>query len=150
MYTIPVTNEGEPAKKTMQFINAKRNWDVANQCYRKPEAEQSKTNIADCKIYWRGEYLVLEDYDSIIQFWDFFPYCFLKQAVELMQLDKTAKWKTLDKLIAFRDAIRQTEVNWCGYVDDLLEGNEMTFMLYKEFMQLARAQDLQHHGSHTF
>jgi hypothetical protein len=150
MYTIPVTHEGEPAKETMKFIDEKRNWDVENQCYRKAEAEKSKTNLSDCKVYWRGEYLVLEDHDGIIHYWDSFPYCFLKQAVEFMQLEKPAKWKTLDKLIAFRCAIRQTEVNGCGYVDDLLEGTEMTFSLYNEFMRLARAQDLQHHGSNTF
>jgi hypothetical protein len=150
MHTIPITHEGEPTKETMQFIEENRNWDVANQRYRKPEAERSKTNLADCKIYWRGEYLIVEDYDGIIQYWESFPYCFLKQAFEFMELDKPAKWKTIDKLINLRMAIRQTEVNWCGYVDDLLVDRSMTYSLYKEFMQLARAQDLQHHGSHTF
>lgn len=150
MYTIPITYKGERANDTMQFIESKRNWDVASQCFRKPEAEQSKTNLSACKIYWRGEYLVLEDYDGIIQYWDFFPYCFLKQAIEYMQLDKSAKWKTLDKLIAFRQALRQTEVSLCGYVDALRNGYRLTLSLYKEFMKLARAQDLQHHGSHTF
>jgi hypothetical protein len=147
---IDVTHEGESEKETMQFIEANRNWDVANQRYKKPEAETSKTNLSDCKIYWRGKYLILEDYDGIIQYWDSFPYCFLKQAVEFMELEKPASWKTIDKLIAFRCAIRQTEVNCCGYVDDILQGNGMTFSLYKQFMQLARAQDYQHHGSNTF
>lgn len=150
LFTIPVTYENEPASETMQFIESKRNWDVANQCYRKPEAELSKANVADCKIYWRGEYLILEDNDGIIQYWDSFPYCFLKQAVELMQLEKPAKWKTIDKLIEFRCAIRQTEVNLCGYVESLLEGENLTLLLYNKFMRLCRAQDYQHHGSHTF
>lgn len=147
---IEITNEKELPKETMKFIESKRNWDVANQRYRKEEAERSKTNLTDCKIYWRGEYLILEDYDGIIQYWDSFPYCFLKMAVEFMELDKPAEWKTLDKLISLRMGIRQTEVNSCGYVETILEGEKMTLKLYRKFMHFARAQDLQHHGSHTF
>ena len=133
----------------MVFIESKRNWDVENQRLRKPEAEKCNANIEDCKIYWRGECLILE-HDDIIHNWDFFPYCFLMQAFELIQPEKPKKWKTVDRLMEFRDAIRQTEVNGCNYVDDLLEGEKMTFHLFKKFMRLARAQDYQHHGSHTF
>jgi hypothetical protein len=141
--------EKEDPKETMAYIDSKRNWDVKNQQYRKPEAENCKANISECKIYWRGEYLILE-HDNIIHFWDSFPYCFLKQAVEFIEPEKSAQWKTLDKLIAFRDAIRQTEVNHCGFVDDLLVNKKMTLARYQEFMELSRAQDLIHHGSHTF
>lgn len=141
--------EDEDPKETMKFIESKRNWDVANQCYRKPDAENCKANISECKIYWRGEYLILE-HDDIIHYWDSFPYCFLKEAVEFFAPEKPAKWKTLDKLIDLRMGIRQTEVNLCGYVETLLEGEKMTIKLYNKFMRLCRAQDLQHHGSHTF
>jgi hypothetical protein len=74
----------------------------------------------------------------------------LKQAVEFIEPEKPAEWKTLEKLIDFRMAIRQTEVNGCGYVETLLEGEKMTLKLYQKFMRLARKQDMQHHGSHTF
>ena len=141
--------ETEDPKETMAFIQSKRNWDVANQRNRKPEAENCKANIEECKIYWRGEYLILE-HDDIIHYWDSFPYCFLKQAVEFIEPEKPAKWKTLDKLIDLRMGIRQTEVNLCGYVETLLEGEKMTLKLYTKFMRLCRAQDLQHHGDHTF
>ena len=67
-----------------------------------------------------------------------------------MELEKPAKWKTIDKLLSLRMGIRQTEVNCCGYVEAILEGEKMTLALHRKFMQLARAQDLQHHGSHTF
>jgi hypothetical protein len=144
-----VVNEKEDPKETMTFIESKRNWDVENQRLRKPESENCKANVADCKIYWRGEYLILE-HDDIIHYWDSFPYCFLKQAVEFFQPENPAKWKTLDKLISFRMAIRQTEVNCCGYVDELLVNQKMTLSLFQEFMKLSREQDLQHHGSHTF
>ena len=146
---IEIQIEEEDRKETMLFIESKRNWDVENQRYRKPEAENCNANIEDCKIYWRGECLILE-HDDIIHFWDSFPYCFLKQAIELMQPEKPAKWKTLHKLIAFRHAIRQTEVNSCNYVEILLEGEKMTLALFDKFMRLARAQDYKHHGSHTF
>ena len=150
MYKFNITLEQESAEETMKFIDSKRNWDALNQRYRKPEAEISTTNLIDCKIYWRGKYLIVEDHDGIVQYWDSFPYCFLKQAIEFMELDKPADWKTLDKLIAFRCAIRQTEVNLCGYVETLLMDEKMTLKLFEKFMRLARAQDLQHHGSHTF
>lgn len=144
-----ITFQNEDPKKTMAFIDSKRNWDVANQCYRIPEAEYCKANIEDCKIFWRGEFLILE-HNDIIHYWDSYPYCFLKQAVEFINPDKPAKWKTLDKLISLRMGIRQTEVNHCGYVDLLLVDEKMTLKLYRKFMRKARAQDLWHHGSHTF
>lgn len=148
-YNIPVTHQDEPAAETKKFIDSKRNWDVAKQEFKNPEAEKMEANLSDCKIYWRGQYLIAE-HDDIIHYWDSFPYCFLKRAVEFMELNSPAEWKTLHKLIALRMAIRQTEVNGCGYVESVLEGKKMTLALYNKFMRLARAQDLEHHGSHTF
>ena len=144
-----ITFPHEDPKKTMDFIQSKRNWDTANQRYRFPKAENCKVNIEDCKIYWRGEFLILE-HNDIIHYWDSFPYCFLKQAVEFIAPEQPAKWKTLNKLISLRMGIRQTEVNHCGYVDLLLVDEKMTLKLYCKFMRKARAHDLWHHGSHTF
>lgn len=144
--------QNEAPKLTMKYIESKRNWDVQNQSYRIPPEKENEiernTNLSDCKIYWRGEFLILEH--NMVHYWDSFPYCFLKQAVEFMDLEKPAKWKTIDKLISLRMGIRQTEVNCCGYVENILEGEKMTLALYKKFMRFARAQDFQHHGSHTF
>lgn len=145
--------KNEDPKDTMQYIESKRNWDVKNQKYRIPIEQIKKlertTSLNECKIFWRGKYLILE-HNDIIYYWDFFPYCFLKQAVELMELEKPAKWKTIDRLISLRMGIRQTEVNGCGYVDSILKHERMALKLYNKFMRFARAQDLQHHGSHTF
>lgn len=153
MQTIEATYEGESREDTVKFIDSKTNWDIANQRYRIPPKEDKEiertTNLSDCKIYWRGEYLILQ-HNDMVHYWDSFPYCFLNQAVEFMELDKPAKWKTMDKLMDLRMGIRQTEVNGCGYVETILEGNKMTLRLYRRFMMFARAQDLQHHGSHTF
>lgn len=142
--------ENENTGDTMNFIESKRNWDVKNQSYRNPKAENCQAQLTDCGIYWRGRYLIVE-HDSIIHYWEHNgEYCYFKKAVDLMQLDKPAKWKTIDKLIAFRQAIRQTEVNLCGFVDRLLIEKPLTYALHKEFMALAREQDFEHHGQHTF
>jgi len=152
-YNIPVTYENEGQEETLKFIESKRSCDIANQRYRitpeKEEIIERKTNISECNIYWRGEYLIIE-HEGIIHYWDSFPYCFLKQAIEFMEPEKPAKWKTLGRLIDFRMGIRQTEVNLCGYVETIIEGEEMSFPLYNKFMRFARSQDLQHHGDHTF
>jgi hypothetical protein len=147
-----IDHENEVPAETMKYIDFHRNWNTEKQQYRLSKEElkaANNANIEQCKIYWRGAYLLLE-HNNIVHYWDSFPYCFLKQAVEFFEPEKPAEWKTLGKLIDFRMAIRQTEVNGCGYVKTLLEGEKMTLKLYSKFMRLARKQDLQHHGSHTF
>lgn len=61
-----------------------------------------------------------------------------------MKLDKPAKWKTLDKLIDLSIAIRQVKVNNLGDLTDILvpKNGNITLNSYKEFMSLARANDL--------
>jgi len=148
-----VEHENEPREETMKYIESKRNWDVGNQRYRRPPADEYKTerttNLSECKIYWRGEYLIVE-HNDMVYYWDSAPYCYLKQAVEFIQPEKPAQWKTIHALIRLRMGIRQTEVNCCGYVDDMLEGKDMTKELYAEFMNLAEAHDIQHHGASSF
>lgn len=147
-----VLNENESWEETMKYIESKRDWNVEKQKYRLSKEESalhSNANLSDCKIYWRGNYLIVE-YNDIIHYWDSFPYCFLKQAVEFMELEKPRKWKTLERLLSLRMGIRQTEVNHCGFVDLLLVDEKMTFALYQKFMRFAREQDYNHHGSHTF
>ncbi|MDR2915597.1 MAG: hypothetical protein LBV74_12320 [Tannerella sp.] len=140
----------ETPEETIKFIESKRNWDVANQRYRNPDAENCHAPVSECDIYWRGQYLIIE-HENIIHFWESDGYyCYLKQAVDLFRIDIPAKWKTIDKLISLRMAIRQTEVNLCEYVSDMLIGKKMTLQLYSQFMQLAREQDFEHHGQHTF
>jgi len=151
-YKIKELHPDEPWEETVKYIESKRDWNVEKQEYRLSDKElkrHNNANLNDCEIYWRGKYLILE-YDGIIHYWDSFPYCFFKQAVEFMELEKPAKWKTLKKLISLRMGIRQTEVNACGYVDTILENERMTLSLYQKFMRFARAHDLRHHGSHTF
>lgn len=152
MKEIEILNETEPSDETMKYIESKRNWNVEKQEYRLSKEELNdgyNANLKDCKIYWRGQFLILE-HNNTIHYWDSFPYCFLKQAIEFMEIEKPRKWKTLGKLISLRMGIRQTEVNHCGFVDLLLVDEKMTLPLYQKFMRFARKQDYNHHGSHTF
>jgi len=148
-YKIEIINEKEPWEVTMEYINSKRNWDIENQKYRKTDQEIGKPNLSECKIYRRGQYVILE-HNDIIHYYENIKGCYLLTAVFYMEPDKPAEWKTMDKLIDLRMGIRQTEANCCYYVADILEGNKMTLNLYKKFMKLARAQDKRHHGSNTF
>ena len=101
--------EKEEWKETMKYIESKRNWDVENQRYRIPPEKEDEiertTNLSECKIFWRGKYLIVE-HNDMVHYWDSFPYCFLKQAVEFMELEKPAKWKTIHRLISLRAGIR--------------------------------------------
>jgi hypothetical protein len=151
MFEIKKIKTNESSDKTMEFIDKNRNWSVKEQKYRFPDAEKCKVPLTECEIYQRGDYIILE-HNKIVHYWEFADsnYPYFQMAIELIELDKPKKWKTLDKLISFRAAIRQTEVNCCGYVDDIIRGNKMTLKLFNEFMFLARKQDYEHHGSHTF
>jgi hypothetical protein len=146
---IEITHEAESRKDTMAFIDANRNWNAEKQEYKRAQVELNKVSVSDCKIYWRGEYLIVE-VDGTVHYWDSFPYCFLKMAVEFFEIEKPSKWKTAGRLISLRMGIRQTEVNCMGYVETILEQEKMTKSLYDKFMRLAREQDLQHHGPPTF
>jgi hypothetical protein len=146
---IAVTLPDEKWELTMEFISSKRNWDVENQLYRRPDLEDCKAKLSDCQFYWRGNYLIVE-YDGIVHYWECGERNYFRVAIELIDLDRPANWKTLDLLLSLRMGIRQTESNCCGYVESVLDGEVMTLNLYNKFMKLARAQDRQHHGSSTF
>ena len=148
-----VVKEKEEIKETMEYIESKRNWNVAKQSYRIPPEEENaiekSTIITKEMVYWRGQYLIIE-HNNMVHYWEHQDGCYLREAAIFIDMDKPAKWKTIEKLISLRMGIRQTEVNCCGYVETILEGEKMTLELYRKFMRFARAQDLQHHGSHTF
>lgn len=139
----------ETWEETKKFIDSCRNWDVEKQRYRDPGLDLSKVNVSVCQFYWRGKYLIVE-HGGMVHFYENGPYNYFFQAIQLMQLDQPAEWKTLDKLLSFRQAIRQTEVNCCEYVDLLLEGERLTLQLFNKFMKISRKQDRDHHGSSTF
>jgi len=152
MYKILKINPKESKDETMKFIDANRNWSVEKQEYKNPNAENCKAQLIECEIYQRGEYIILE-HNGIVHYWELANtnYPFFQMAIEFMELEHPKKWKTLDKLITLRQAIRQTEVNLCGYVDSiLLDDKRMTLNKYNYFIQISRKQDYEHHGSHTF
>lgn len=148
---LKIINLTEPTDVTLKFIEANRNWSVEKQAYKDPTVENCKAELSECEIYQRGNYIIVQ-HEGIVHYWEHaqtnFPY--LKIAIYYMEIDKPRKWKTLDRLIAMRMGIRQTEVNCCGYLDALFEEQTMTLGRYNQFMAVARAQDLAHHGVHTF
>lgn len=149
---LEIIKKAESRENTMKYIDANRNWSVEKQAYKFPEAEKCNAELTECKIYQRGEYIILE-HQKIVHYWEMATtnYPYFKMAIDLMQLDRPAKWKTLNRLISLRMGIRQTEVNCCGYVESILlqEGN-ISLKRFTEFMKLARCQDFTHHGCHTF
>jgi hypothetical protein len=144
-------HQDESWQVTSDFIEENRNWNVASQSYKVDENELDNVKLADCKIYQRGQYIILEC-NGIVHYWEKADthYPFFQMAIEFMDLDNLEDWKTAGKLVALRMGIRQTEVNGCGYVDEYLTGKKMTHNRYNTFMRTARKQDLEHHGSHTF
>ena len=141
----------EPLEKTLEYIELNRNWSVQLQAYKVVDAVNCKVQLTKCKILKRGSY-VLAEHGGIVHFWEKantnYPY--FQIAIDFMQLSNPKKWKTLNKLISLRQAIRQTEVNCCDFVDDVLQGKNLTLKSYKHFMKLAKKQDYEHHGMHTF
>jgi len=148
MFEIKKTESKEDRKVTMDFINSNRNWQVEKQEDKISEKEISKINLKDCDIYWRGDYLIVS-HNNIIFYWENNG-GHLKKAVELLNLESEKKWKTLDKLISFRCAIRETEVNCLGLVENIFEDENMTLIRFNSFMTLAKAHDILHHGTRTF
>ena len=146
-----IIHPNEPLEKTNEYIELNRNWSVENQSYKNNDAENCKVQLTKCKILKRGNY-VLAEHNGIVHFWEradtAYPY--FQRAIDFMQLSNPKKWKTLNKLISLRQAIRQTEVNCCDFVDDVLQGRNLTLKSYKHFMKLAKKQDYEHHGMHTF
>ncbi len=147
-YKIPTELENEPVEETMAYINANQNWDVNAQAYKVPD-RVLLTNLAECKIYFRGVYLILE-HNGIIHYHESGVNSYFHQAVDFMDLQNPKGWKSMEKLISLRQGIRQTEANLCGYVDDILRPYKITLAIYNQFMRLARAHDVAHHGEPTF
>lgn len=139
-------NRNEATEVTMQFIEENRNWSVEKQAYKTDD--NCKANLSECKIYKRGQYFILE-HAGIIHYWEHDGnYCYLQDAIHYMNPDKPAKWKTLNKLITFRQAIRENNAQWMA-LDDLLKEN-ITEREFVQFINTARVFDKRHHGTETF
>lgn len=129
--------EHETADDTMAYIHAVRSL--------KPIP---KVPTTDCRIYQRGKYIIIE-YNDQVQYWEHIGYyCYLEDALYYMNPDQPAKWKTLDRLITLRQAIRENTAQWMCLEDLLFEG--MTLKDYDTFIGIARVYDKRHHGHETF
>lgn len=141
-------NPDESIEATREYISQNQNWDVPNQRYRKPEAENIDPPLTECKIYKRGRYFIIE-HNGIVHYDEHDgKYCYIEDALHYMNPDRPAKWKTLQKLITFRQAIRENNAQWMA-LDDLLKEN-ITEKEFKDFINTARVFDKRHHGQETF
>lgn len=147
-----IEHKDEDIEVTVKYIYAHQNWSVEKQA---DKVEKYDFPLTECRIYQRGKFILLE-HEGIIHYRERADTCYpyFQMAIELMELHRPRKWKTVYKLIDLRNAIRQTEVNYCGYVDEvLMDGDrpqKMTLERYRHFMRLARAQDVAHHGMPSF
>ena len=113
------------------------------------EAKSYDRNIqlSKCKILWREYFLTVEYRGEV--FTREYRGSHLLDALELMNLTKPRKWKTIGRLMTLRQALRENFVNGLG-VGKIFEGKELTLKLYNEFVLAVRAYDYRHHGCHTF
>lgn len=141
-----IINPDEKLEDTVKLLDFK--WNAHSQNERE---NKRHLKVEECKIYMRGQVWIIEHEDMILYYESHNEnYPFFEMACHYIDFDNPCKWKTVDKILSLRMGIRQTEVNWCGYVENMLEGKKMTLNRYTKFMEMARAQDLQHHGVQTF
>ncbi|HZK94401.1 MAG TPA: hypothetical protein VFC67_09355 [Prolixibacteraceae bacterium] len=115
-----------------------------------PSIVISGINTADCKIFKRGQvWIILHDGTILYYETHSEDYPFFETACHYMLTGKRAAWKTVDELITFRQAIREATVQGTDYCETILQ-EPLTTRIYQEFMRMARAHDLCHHGCHTF
>lgn len=135
----------EAIRDTLDIIHI--NWNIVTDKYRE---RLSKKNAGECKIYMRGQYWIIE-HEGIILYYEFHhkSYPFFEMAFHYMNPEEIEMWKTVDELITFRIAIREATVQGTDYVNSILK-QPLTKEIYLQFMELARAHDLIHHGSNTF
>lgn len=112
--------------------------------------EKDKLNVDDCKIYMRGQVWVIEHENDVLYYETHSEnYPFFEIACHYMLTEKRAKWKTVDELTTFRQAIREATVQGTDYCETILE-EPLTKRIYQKFMRFARTHDMGHHGCHTF
>ena len=108
-----------------------------------------KVNCADCTIYLRGNYWVIEHKQKVLYYEaNNINYPFFENAIHDFDIEKRKEWKTVRNLISFRSALTEDGVSLNSFTEILTE--PLTKDNFKEFMKLARAADLMHHGRYTF
>jgi hypothetical protein len=135
----------EDLQVTREIIDL--NWSAFTREFRQ---KKHGLNASECEIYKRGRVWVIE-HDGVILYSETHneDYPFFENAFHFMNVEVVRKWKTVEELITFRQAIREATVQGTDYVETILE-EPLTEKTYRKFMKFARAHDLHHHGSHTF
>lgn len=139
----------ETAAVTMAYIDSNRAWDVTNQVYKVDFATVKDTPLTDCMVYQRGLYIIVE-LNCIIHYWEHTHGTnYLQVAIDMIGIDKPAKWKTLGALITLRQCCRECIAQGWGIEDDYFY-QQLSESQYREFLRIGRSRDKVHHGSNTF
>lgn len=149
-YSYPKEQPEEGWEQTMAYIDANRDWDVANQCYKVDFKTVKDTPLSECRIYQRGVYLIVE-YNGIVFYWEHNRSStnYLDTACTMLRPDKPAKWKTLGILMSLRQCCRECIAQGWNIEDRyMIEG--ITRQQCLEFLSIGRKYDKQHHGQATF
>ncbi|MGV3464147.1 MAG: hypothetical protein ACO1OT_02505 [Heyndrickxia sp.] len=78
---------------TMSYVHANRNL-----------VPTPRVPLTYYYIYQRGKYILVE-YNLQVHYWEHIGHgCYLEEALYYMEPDKPASWKTLDRLVIFRQA----------------------------------------------
>lgn len=134
---IEIINADEEEKTTIVFINESFSL-----------LPDSNIMLVDCRFYQRGKYMIVEYLDKVYYWEHVGEHCYLVDAIHYMNLDLPARWKTLRRLITFRQAIRENYAQGMG-LEDLLKEN-ITWSAFNEFIDTARLYDKRKYGVQTF
>ena len=139
-------NPDEILIDTISFLDAK--WDLQLESERE---NMKNINVAECKIYMRGQVWIVEHNDVILYYEVHHKsYPFFELAIYYMDVVSFRKWKTVKELLTFRQAIREATVQGTDYVETFLNKKSISERQYRMFLKFSRAHDLVHHGDNTF
>ncbi len=103
-------------------------------------------NVADCNIFQRGKYIVIEYNQEVYYSEHIGTYCYIANAIDLIKPAIRKEWKNLARLLKLRQALRENTAQAMGLDHILAEG--LTLHTYNLFVSNARALD--HHPTTYF
>ena len=138
-------NKDEKLTDTINFLDIK--WNSQSNIQRN---SKKNLNVSECKIYMRGQVWIVE-HDEIVLYYETHikNYPYFEMAFHYMDVETYRKWKTVNELATFRQAIRESFAQGTNYFEVFIT-EPITEKKYRKFLKFARAHDLVHHGDNTF
>jgi hypothetical protein len=134
----------------LQVFNEEESWEETSKFIESKWTDSSGVDVllSASSIYQRGKYIIVEYAEQVYYSEHNGHYCYIEDALNYINPERPAKWKTVSRLITFRKALRENTAQGMG-LDDLLKEN-ISFKDYQKFIRIARVFDERHHGSVTF